>query len=136
MKRRHTGDEAGINLTPMIDVVFLLVIFFMVGSKFDNGESRVQVNVPGVADMRSISRVPDERIVEVAADGAITLDGQAVSPDQLTQTLRLQRESYPGLRVAVRGDSASSFQRVAEVLQMVRLAGVEQMGIATKRLRR
>lgn len=133
MRRRPNPEAATINLTPMIDVVFLLVIFFMVGSKFDSAENRLQVNVPGVGDMRSIARLPDERIVEVNAAGTLTLDGEIVTPDQLTDTLRSQHDAYPALKVAVRGDAASSFAQVAEVLQMIRSAGVEQMGIATKR---
>ncbi len=46
--RRPRTEDATINLTPMIDVVFLLVIFFMVGSKFSEAESRIKVNVPMV----------------------------------------------------------------------------------------
>lgn len=133
MRRRSNPETASINLTPMIDVVFLLVIFFMVGSKFDDGENRLQVNVPGVGDMRSMARLPDERIVEVDSVGTLTLDGTIVTPEQLTETLRVQHDAYPALKVAVRGDAASSFAQVAEVLQMVRNSGVEQMGIATKR---
>ncbi|SMP53003.1 biopolymer transport protein ExbD [Neorhodopirellula lusitana] len=133
MRKRQDSEAATINLTPMIDVVFLLVIFFMVGSKFDNGDSGVQVNVPGTGDMKSMARLPDERIVEVTATGSITLDGTSVTGDQLTQTLKTQREAYPSLKVAVRGEQNSSFAQVAEVLQRVRAAGVQQMGVATKR---
>lgn len=133
MRRRPNPEAATINLTPMIDVVFLLVIFFMVGSKFDNGESRVQVNVPGVGEMRSMARLPDERIVEVTADGSISLDGNVVTPEQLTATLRSQHDAYPALKVAVRADASGSLERFTDVLNMVRSAGVEQMGIATKR---
>ena len=50
--RRQRSEDATINLTPMIDVVFLLVIFFMVGSKFSEAESRIKVNVPSVGEMR------------------------------------------------------------------------------------
>ena len=67
--RRQRSEDATINLTPMIDVVFLLVIFFMVGSKLDNGESHLQVNVPSVGQMNSMARLPDERIVEFTAEG-------------------------------------------------------------------
>lgn len=133
MRQRSNPEAASINLTPMIDVVFLLVIFFMVGSKFDNGEDRYQVNVPGVGDMRSMAQEPDERVVEVSADGTLFLDGANVTAEQLTATLRSQHDAYPALKVAVRGDATSSFAQVAGVLQMVRSAGVEQMGIATKR---
>lgn len=131
--RRQTSEEITINLTPMIDVVFLLLIFFLVGSRFSESESRIDVNVPSVAEMRSMARVPDERIVEVAPDGNLMLDGQSVSTEQLIATLRQQHAVYPALRVAVRGDGESSFQRIAEVLQAVRASGVEQMGIAARR---
>ena len=67
--RRVKAEDVTINLTPMIDVVFLLVIFFMVGSKFSEAESRINVQVPSVGEMRSLSRTPDERVVEVTADG-------------------------------------------------------------------
>ena len=135
-QRRRQTEDATLNLTPMIDVVFLLVIFFMVGSEFSEAESRIQVDVPSVGQMRSISRLPDERVVEVRAGGAVTLDGQAVSREQLAATLREQHAAYPALKVAVRGDGEAAFQHIAEVLQVVRSSGVERMGIAAKRARR
>lgn len=134
--RQRQSEDATINLTPMIDVVFLLVIFFMVGSEFSGVESRIQVDVPSVADMQSITRLPDERVVEVSSAGDVTLDGVTVNMDQLAATLREQHTAYPALKVAVRGDGEASFQRIAEVLQVVRSSGVQQMGIAAKRVRR
>jgi biopolymer transport protein ExbD len=131
-KRSRSREEVSINLTPMIDVVFLLVIFFMVGSKFSESESRINVTVPAVGQMQAMSRIPDERIVEVTAEGTINLDGKPISMEQLAQTLENQRAQYPGLKVAVRGDGASSFQRIAEVLHVVRRSGIEQLGIAAK----
>ena len=131
-RRKSSAEEVTINLTPMIDVVFLLVIFFMVGSKFSEAESRIQVQVPSVGDMRSLSRTPDERVVEVTAGGEVRLDGNVVSMDQLSATLRSQVQSYPALKDAVRGDGANSFQRIAEVLHVIRSSGVEKMGIAAR----
>ncbi len=130
--RRQRAEDVTINLTPMIDVVFLLVIFFMVGSKFSEAESRIKVSVPSVGQLRSITRVPDERVVVVAPDGSVSLDGVPMTLPDLKATLSAQLASYPGLKVAVRGDGASSFQSVAEVLQAVRSSGVQQMGIAAK----
>lgn len=120
----------------MIDVVFLLVIFFMVGSHFGEAEGRIEVNVPGVGELRSMTRVPDERLVEVTGDGLITLDNTIVSEQQLADQLRFARSQYPDIKVAVRGDGQSSFQRVAEVLQVIRSTGVTQMGIAARSTRR
>ena len=134
--RRPRTEDATINLTPMIDVVFLLVIFFMVGSKFSEAESRIKVNVPTVGQMRSITRAPDERVVAVGVDGTITLGDTPMTLAQLTETLRQEHDNYPGLKVAVRGEADGSLQQTVEVLHAVTRSGVDQVGISTKRMRR
>ncbi|MCG8650549.1 MAG: biopolymer transporter ExbD [Pirellulales bacterium] len=134
--RRQRSEDATINLTPMIDVVFLLVIFFMVGSKFSEAESRIKVNVPTVGELRSITRVPDERIVVIGMDGALSLDGQPITLEQLTATLREQHRVYPAIKVAVRGEAEGTLQQTVEVLHAVRSSGVDQIGISTRRMQR
>ncbi len=131
-KRSRSNEEITINLTPMIDVVFLLVIFFMVGTKFSESESRINVSVPAVGPMNAISRVPDERVVELTTDGVVLLDGEAVSQEQLAQTLTQQYAAYPDLKVVVRADGSGSLQGFAETVHLVRAAGVQQIGIAVK----
>ena len=135
-RRRRNTEDATINLTPMIDVVFLLVIFFMVGARFGEAEGRIQVNVPGVGELRSMARGPDERLVEVAGDGRVVLDNQVVTLDQLAQQIRYDVQQYPQIRVAIRGDGNASFQKIAEVLQVIRSTGVSEMGIAAKSMQR
>jgi len=134
--RRQSTEEATINLTPMIDVVFLLVIFFMVGSKFSEAESRIRVNVPSIGEMRSITRAPDERIVSVELDGSISLDGTPLTRSQLTETLRAEYANYPGLKVALRADADGSYQQAIEVLHAIRISGVDQIRLSTQRMRR
>ena len=134
--RRKPSEDASINLTPMIDVVFLLVIFFMVGSKFSEAESRIEVNIPNLSDMQAITRTPDERVVAISIDGTITLDDSIVSQQELTERLRIQYQNYPGLRVAVRGEANGSLQQTVEVLHAVRSSGVEKIGISTQRIQR
>ncbi|MDA8698242.1 biopolymer transporter ExbD [Rhodopirellula sp.] len=134
--RRKTTDDASINLTPMIDVVFLLVIFFMVGSKFSDAESRIEVNVPNLSEMQAITRLPDERVVAISIDGTISLDDSTVTLAQLTERLRSERQNYPGLRVAVRGEATGSLQQTVEVLHAVRSSGVEKIGISTQGMKR
>lgn len=134
-RRRENAEDATINLTPMIDVVFLLVIFFMVGSKFSEAENRVDVDLPA-ADLRAITRIPDERVVAVDAQGEVTLDGQPVSGEQLTETLRQQHAAYPGLRVSVRGDSDVRHEQMMEVFRAVRVSGVGQIALSSRRVTR
>ncbi len=130
--RRERSEDATINLTPMIDVVFLLVIFFMVGSKFSEAESRINVNVPTVGEMRSITRVPDQREVAIEVDGTVSLDGQVTSLPQLTDTLRQQQAVYPAMKVIVLTDANGTNQRTMEVLRAVRSSGVDKIDISTR----
>ena len=108
----------------------------MVGSHFGKPEGRIEVSVPGVGELRSMTRVPDERMVEITDSGLITLDNTVVSEQQLAERLRYAQSQYPDMKVAVRGDGQASFQRVAEVLQVIRSSGVQQMGIAARSNRR
>ncbi len=136
MSKHNSVEDATINLTPMIDVVFLLVIFFMVGSKFSEADSRIKVNVPSIGQMKSITRAPDERIVAIGIDGSVMLDETPMSLSQLTQALRRERANYPAIKVAVRGEADGSQQQLVDVLQAITVSGVDQIGIATKRIQR
>ncbi len=135
-RRHRTTEDVSINLTPMIDIVFLLVFFFMVGSRFGEPEGRIEVSVPGVGELQSLTRTPDERRVEVSGDGVITLDNNVITQQQLADQLRFAYNQYPDVKVAIRGDGEASFQRIAEVLQVIRSTGVKQMGIAARSTRR
>ena len=75
------------NLTSMIDVLFLLIIFFMVGSTLVDAEKSVAVKIPEVKHSQNLSAVPDKRIVNVYKSGQIALDSRDVSLDQLADRI-------------------------------------------------
>lgn len=131
-KRNRSHEDVTINLTPMIDVVFLLVIFFMVGTKFSESESRMDVSIPSVGPMDSISRAPDDRIIELTAQGDVLLDGQLVTKSQLGEILQAQIASYPGLKVVVRADSKLSVDQLADAMYTVKRSGVQNTSLAFK----
>jgi biopolymer transport protein ExbD len=130
--KTHLDDQPTLNLTPMIDVVFLLIIFFMVGTKFTELERNVAVKVPQVNDLGALSPAPARRTINVHRDGRIALDRQFVTIDQLQSILAAARREYDQLGVVVRGDAESSFQTVATVLSACRQAGVADMGISVR----
>lgn len=135
ISRRNATEEPTINLTPMIDVVFLLIIFFMVGTKFSDSESRIDVNLPRVDQNQSLVRGPDRRVVSINQFGETSLDDQPMALDQIRQTLALQAASFPELKVVVGGDAQVSHQQFVEVMQTIRAAGINQIGISTRGLR-
>ena len=131
MSRRAAVLDAGINLTPMIDVVFLLVIFFMVGSRFADERSTIDVDVPAAA-ARPMTITPDRRTVTVTADGRTMLDDSPMAIDMIATTLRAQAAGYPDLSVVVNGDAAMSHRDFVAALEAVRSAGVRNIGIGTR----
>lgn len=128
--RTRMAMEPTLNLTSMIDVVFLLLIFFMVGAKFTAIDHRIDIKVPEVADQGTLTPAPERRRIEVAPDGIVYLDGGAVTVEELTARLRAVRQEYREIGVLVRADSESRYQRVAEVLNSCRLAGIHDMSIS------
>ena len=133
---RQKTEDATINLTPMIDVVFLLVIFFLVGSEFSEAESKIPVNVPTAGQMQAITRGPDELLVEISSDDSVSLNGDTMSLDNLNLKLKDYHANYPDVKVIVRGEATGSLQRTVEVLQVVRRSGIQNIGISTKRMNR
>jgi biopolymer transport protein ExbD len=125
-------DQPSLNLTSMIDVVFLLIIFFMVGTKFTVMERKIGLKVPQVADVRALAPAPEKRVVGVYRDGRITLDREFVSLDELKSKLAITRQEYSDLGVVVRGDADGAFQNVATVLSACREAGISELGISVR----
>jgi biopolymer transport protein ExbD len=131
--KTHQDDIPQINLTPMLDIVFNLIIFFMVGTRFSELEERnVDVKVPEVKSTAQLSDVPKKRTINVHKDGKITLDQKPLTLPQLISELAESRRQRPDMSVVIRGDADGRFQNVAHVLTACREAGVNDMGISVR----
>lgn len=132
LKTNSLEELPSVNLTPMIDVVFLLIIFFMVGTQFTEQERQIEVQLPGAGELQAMVAPPDRREIVVDSSGAASLDGQPLSVEQLTQQLRSMRMRFPDLRVVVRADGQAEHQHVAAVYGAINRAGVADMAIAVR----
>ncbi|MEX2119088.1 MAG: biopolymer transporter ExbD [Pirellulales bacterium] len=130
--KTHIDEQPSLNLTSMIDVVFLLIIFFMVGTRFAEMERKIGLRVPEVSNAAALSAAPEKKVVHVYRDGQLTLDRDSVSLADLTVRLATARSQYPDLGVLVRGDAQGPFQNVAEVLNACKQAGVAELAISVK----
>jgi len=130
--KTQLDEQPSINLTPMIDVVFILIIFFMVGTKFTELERKIRLQVPVVATAGPMTPVPEKRVVNVYPDGRILLDRQQVTLEELTKILAAARSQYQDLGVLIRGDGKTYFQNVAEVLSACRRANISELGISVR----
>jgi biopolymer transport protein ExbD len=131
LKLQH--DEMPVmNLTSLIDVLFLLVIFFMVATKFDEMEREIKVAVPTVAQAGDDTPPKQPLVVTVKADGTLDLDGKSVSEQELTARLRAARTPLTEPTVVIHGDAKCAFQHVASALGACRQAGISELGITVR----
>ncbi len=130
-RRRGDEEEAGLTMTPLIDVVLLLLIFYIVTTAFVDREIELQL-----PDSQS-SAVPEEKkkfTVELGRDGALALNGERISVAGLDQRIAQEAASDNIRSVEIRADRLTAHGRVVEVLGIVKKHGVENVGIAVKQL--
>jgi biopolymer transport protein ExbD len=130
--KTHHDDLPALNLTPMIDIAFTLIVFFMVGARFTEQERKVDLSVPQVSSTAALTPTPERRVINVYRDGRIELDRQSVSLSQLTAQLADTRRQYAELGVVIRGDGQGPLQHVAAVMNACRQAGIKEMGISVR----
>lgn len=119
-------DQTSINLTPMIDIVFLLIIFFMVSSRFGKlqNERDLKIQVPAVSNATALTSAPRNKVINVFKDGQISIDQKDVTLEELEAELVSARQQYSKLGVSIRGDGTAHHQRMTDVYLACRRAGV------------
>ena len=129
-------DQTAINLTPMIDIVFLLIIFFMVSSHFTNKNSSperdIAISVPQVSDGGALTAPPRHRVINIFDDGRVALDEDIVAMPELESKLADARAQYEQLGVVVRGDGNCHYERVAEVIATCKKVKIRNLNIAVQ----
>jgi biopolymer transport protein ExbD len=128
----HQDEMPALNLTSMIDVLFLLIIFFMVATKFDEMERNIEVAVPQVAQAGEDPPPKLPLVVSVTAEGRFDLDGKHVTETELTQKLAAARTPLTEPTVVIHGDAKCPFQHVASALGACRQAGISELGITVR----
>ena len=131
-------DQTSINLTPMIDIVFLLIIFFMVGTKFselNEMERDISLQVPTVTDAHALTAAPSKRVINVFSDGRIIIDKKTVTIDELQSELSIARQQYQKLGVVIRGEAESRYQNVANVIATCRKADITDLNISVSEVK-
>jgi biopolymer transport protein ExbD len=121
--------DGGINLMPLVDVVFLLLIFFLAATTFANEEVELDLRLPEAKSGES-GKADRELIINVAQDGTLTMGGRAVSLEALRQKLTAAVRRNKDQSVLVRGDKAAQFGVGIKVLDTCRLAKVKKVNFA------
>lgn len=133
MKFREINSQQGaeLELAPMIDVVFLLLIFFIVSWQSARFERDMDISVPSAEEAENKDRQAGEIIINVRKDGTVVLNGLVVTDAELLAKLKAVSEAYPDQAVILRGSAEASFQAIIDVLDEVKKAGIWNVAFAT-----
>lgn len=116
------AELEGPNMTPVIDMVFLLLIFFLCATRFDREERELPVRLPLAARAQPLSMPPDEVVVNVTREGRYVVMRQTLTEEQLGELLNEVSLKNPGTQaVQIRGDAETTWE-----------AGVRVMGLCNK----
>jgi biopolymer transport protein ExbD len=118
-------SDVGINLTPMIDVVFQLIIFFLVSSHLSKQEAQMTLPLPVAASGETPSQSSVKRLtLNVLQDGSLILAGRRIERQELQDRLRAAQSEQGQLEVRIRGDRTVPYQFVEPALTACARAGL------------
>ncbi len=130
---RADPEPGGFQIAPMVDIVFLLLIFFLVTWNFARYETELDVVVPTAKEGQETRRAMGEVILNVKADGSIVLNRRSLTPDELLAALSRISELYPDQAVVLRGDENVEYKSIVAVLDICRAANIWNVAFATSK---
>jgi biopolymer transport protein ExbD/biopolymer transport protein TolR len=132
-RKRHSGDvNSDINVTPMVDVMLVLLIIFMVITPMlQKGQSVDLARTDNPQQMPDADK-EDALLVAVMRDGTIYFGQDKVTADQLTAKVKDKLANKTNKMVFVKADARTKYGNVVEVVDNVRSAGVDQLGLLTE----
>jgi len=131
MKVRRSDDSAGelINISSLIDVMFILIIFFMATTTFQREERDLKVNLPESGEGQTLSDAPRVLVINVREDGSYYMAGKTLSAEEMNAEIRRSLKQAPDQKVLVRGDKRALHGHVATAVSMCKAAGVHEANI-------
>ena len=125
----NTHDDDSVNMTPLIDMVFLLLIFFLVATTIAQDERPKNINLPITGTPKAISAPPDELIINIEKDGKMRVAGLIMEEQQLKAALVEAKEADPPRNVLIRADQESLHKYFAKVAGMCHDVGIANLNI-------
>ena len=134
MRRRRSGgmdEEAEVDLTPMLDVVFIMLIFFIVTASFIK-EVGLDLNKPEGGDAPKTVTENENILIQITNDGLIFIDRRNVDVRAVRANIERLRAERPNGQVVVAPGAASQNGLLVEVMDQARLAGAEEISLAAE----
>ncbi|HHG3265121.1 ExbD/TolR family protein [Vibrio parahaemolyticus] len=130
MKRRYSSDssdETAIDMTPMLDIVFIMLIFFIVTTSFVK-EAGLEVNRPTASSAQTVKK--GNIMVAIGAAGDVWVDKRRIEVDAVRANIERLRAESPDGAVVIQADAEANAGVVVKVMDQIKMAGVESISIA------
>lgn len=133
--KQDSGDDdeaivAEINMTPLIDVMLVLLIIFMVSSTAAI-ESGMDIELPKTS-LTNDKKEAEILVISLAKDGQVAVQGKKVKPDEIKRSIASQLQALKTESVILEGDTAANLGRAVEIMDMAKLAGAKNFSIAAE----
>src|SRR5262245_39931430 len=131
IKNSGPGSSIHVDFVPMVDVLFNLLIFFLLATSMAQAEREMSIALPFSSASGPISAAMREIIINVHADGQPEVAGRRMTVEELGALVRTAAAANPDQKVSVRGDRNASYASVAAALDACKGAGVQQPYLET-----
>ena len=124
-------EPEGIPMAPLIDIVFMTLVFFMVTSVYSSMESEIDITLPTAESGEVSERMQGEIFINLQEDGTIIMNQREVDLDELQATLNRVAEYFPGGSVIIRGDRRANLGRAIAILDKCKNADIQNVSFAS-----
>lgn len=131
LRRHATPQHPGIQLAPLVDVLLLLLIFFLMTWNAARNENELDVKVPKASSAKEKTATMGDVVVNVKADGNVVVNRRILNGEELGSMLRDLVQLYPEQAVVIRGDETGAYKNVVGVLNICSEAGITNVAFAT-----
>ncbi|MFW5829756.1 MAG: ExbD/TolR family protein [Planctomycetota bacterium] len=133
MRGSYQDDEsAEVQMAPLIDCVFLLLIFFLVSSTLKKIDEELPLTLPDARAVVEVQQPDDFLVIAIDREGGFYLDGAPVNLSMLQGEVRNRARANSEVKVRVDVDQDIPFKRAMEVLDLLRFEGIANVGINTR----
>lgn len=130
-RRRYGAQNPGFQIAPMIDVIFLLLCFFMSSQIFSQWETEIDIKLPTAQTGEMLKRFPGEVIINIRKDGSIVVNRRSLDENGLAVLLGRIVKQFPGQPVLIRADKQTAYENVVRVLDLCRQSDIWNISFAT-----
>jgi len=129
-RRHHIEDEAEINITPMLDIVFIMLIFFIVTTSFVK-EQGLEVSRPSNAPPKEIKQKKGPIVVKIDANGLISVKGRILEPRAVQANLEREKAEKPESSLIVAAHPEADTEALVTILDAAQAVGIASVSVAT-----